>query len=153
MKKPGLLVLLLAISTLHGAPKKTGIEAERKAVIQAEADFEAARAEKGLEGWLSFFAEDTADFPGSGPISFTKTAMRERLNRTWNPNITLKWQPVKADVAASGDLGYTVGSWQLTGKSRKGDAVSMTGKYMTVWKKQSDGAWKVVADMGNADDK
>jgi len=27
----------------------------------------------------------------------------------------------------------------------------MTGKYMTVWKKQPDGSWKVVADMGNTD--
>jgi len=54
-------------------------------------------------------------------------------------------------VAASGDLGYAVGTWQLTGKSRKGEPVSLTGKYMTVWKKQADGSWKVVADMGNAD--
>lgn len=153
MKKLGVLVFLLAISTLYGAPKKAGIEAEKKALIQAEADFESARAEKGLEGWLSFFAEDTADFPSGGAITFTKAAMRERLNKSWNPNITLKWQPVKADVAASGDLGYTVGTWQISGKNRKGDPVSMTGKYMTVWKRQADGTWKVVADMGNADEK
>src|SRR5262245_44880949 len=152
MKKLGLLALMLAFSTLHGAPKKPTIEAERKALIQAEADFEAARAEKGLEGWLSFFAEDSAGFPSSGPITFTKTAMRERLRQTWNPDVTLKWQPVKADVAASGDLGYTVGTWQLTGKNSKGDPLSMKGKYMTVWKKQANGEWKVVADMGNADE-
>jgi ketosteroid isomerase-like protein len=78
--------------------------------------------------------------------------MRERLSKTWNPNASLQWQPVKIDVAASGDLGYTVGTWQLTGKNHKGEPVSMKGKYMTVWKKQADGAWKVVADMGNADE-
>ncbi|HLQ50693.1 MAG TPA: DUF4440 domain-containing protein [Terriglobales bacterium] len=151
MKKLGFLGLLLAISTLYAAPKKPVIEAEKKALIQAEGDFEAARAQKGLEGWLSFFAEDTADFPSGSPITFSKAAMRERLSKTWNSEVTLKWQPVKADVGASGDLGYTVGTWQLTGKSRKGEPVSMTGKYMTVWKKQADGSWKVVADMGNAD--
>ncbi len=153
MKKLGFVALLLVISALYGAPKKTEMESERKALVQAEADFEAARAQKGLEGWLSFFAEDTADFPSTGPITFTKTAMRERLSKSWNPDIILKWQPVKADVAASRDLGYTVGTWLLTGKNRKGDSVSMTGKYMTVWKKQGDGTWKVVADMGNADEK
>jgi ketosteroid isomerase-like protein len=151
MKKLGFLLVLLAISGLHGASKRTSVETEKQALIQAEADFEAARAEKGLEGWLSFFAEDSADFPSTGPITFSKAAMREHVNQSWNPNVTLHWQPVKADVAASGDLGYTVGTWQLTGKNRKGDPVSMKGKYMTVWKKQADGAWKVVADMGNAD--
>ena len=52
MKKLGFLGLLLAISTLYAAHKKPGIEAEKKALVQAEADFEAARAQKGLEGWL-----------------------------------------------------------------------------------------------------
>jgi len=152
MKKPAFLALLLLLtSALFAADKKADIEAEKKALIQAEADFEAARAQKGMEGWLSFFSEDTAVIIPGKPITFNKADMREQLTNTWNPGVTLKWQPVKADVSASGDLGYTVGTWQLTGKSRKGDPVSMTGKYMTVWKKQTDGSWKVVADMGNAD--
>jgi ketosteroid isomerase-like protein len=152
MKNLGFLAVLLAISTLNGAPEKTTFAQEKSALVKAEADFEAARAQKGLEGWLSFFANDSADFPSTGPITFTKAAMRERLSKTWNSNASLQWQPVKVDVAASGDLGYTVGTWQLTGKNRKGEPVSMKGKYMTVWKKQADGAWKVVADMGNADE-
>ena len=152
MKKPAFLALLLLLtSALFAANKKADIAAEKKALIQAEADFEAARAQKGMEGWLSFFSEDTANIIPGKPITFSKADMREQLTNTWNPNVTLKWQPVKADVSASGDLGYTVGTWQLTGKSPKGDPVSMTGKYMTVWKKQTDGSWKVVADMGNAD--
>ena len=152
MKKSAFLALLLVLTcALFAANKKADIEAEKKALIQAEADFEAARAQKGMEGWLSFFADDTANIIPGKPITFSKADMREQLTSTWNPNVTLKWQPIKADVSASGDLGYTVGTWQLTGKSRKGDPVSMTGKYMTVWKKQTGGSWKVVADMGNAD--
>jgi ketosteroid isomerase-like protein len=152
MKKLSFLAVLLSISTLQGVAQKTSTEAEKAALVQAEADFEAARAQKGLEGWLSFFAEDAADFSSSGPITFSKTAMRARLEKTWNPSVTLRWQPLKADVASSGDLGYTVGTWQLVGKNRKGDPVSMKGKYMTAWKKQADGKWKVVADMGNTDE-
>jgi ketosteroid isomerase-like protein len=152
MKKTAFLALLLVLPpALFAAGKKVDIEAEKKALVQAEADFEAARAQKGMEGWLSFFSEDTANFNSGKPITFSKAEMREQLTKTWNPDAILKWQPVKVDVAASGDLAYTVGSWQLTGKNRKGEPISMTGKYMTVWKKQADGAWKVVADIGNAD--
>jgi ketosteroid isomerase-like protein len=152
MKNPALLALFLVLTAaLFAADKKADIEAEKKTLIQAEADFEAARAQKGLEGWLSFFADDTANTVPGKPITFSKADMREQLSKTWNPDVTLKWQPVKVDVAASGDLAYTVGTWQLNGKNRKGEPVSMTGKYMTVWKKQPDGTWKVVADMGNAD--
>ncbi|HZR28395.1 MAG TPA: DUF4440 domain-containing protein [Terriglobales bacterium] len=152
MKKPVCLALLLLLSSaLFAANEKANIDAEKKVLIQAEADFEAARAQKGMEGWLSFFSEDTANIIPGKPVTFSKADMREQLTSTWNPNATLKWQPVKVDVSASGDLAYTIGTWQLTGKSRKGDPISMTGKYMTVWKKQADGSWKVVADMGNAD--
>lgn len=144
--------VLLAIPTaLFAAGHKAKIESEKKALIQAEADFETARTQKGMEGWLSFFAEDTANIIPGKPITFSKADMREQLNKTWNPDITLKWQPVKVDVADSGDLAYTIGTWQLTGKNRKGEPISMTGKYVTVWKKQADGTWKVAADIGNED--
>jgi ketosteroid isomerase-like protein len=152
MKKLAFLaVLLVTSSILFAAGNKAKIEAEKKALTQAETDFETARAQRGLEGWLSFFAEDTANIIPGKPITFSKADMREQLNKTWNPDITLKWQPVKVDVAASGDLAYTIGTWQLTGKNRKGEPVSLTGKYVTVWKKQADGTWKVAADIGNED--
>jgi ketosteroid isomerase-like protein len=141
-----LLALMLSSPLSHAQSK---IDAEKAALIQAEAAFENARAAQGLEGWLSFFADDATDFPEGAPITFTKAAMRDRLQKQgWNPAAILKWQPLREDVAASADLAYTAGNWQLTGKTRKGDPLALTGKYLTVWRKQKDGAWKVVADMG-----
>ncbi|MGA8309112.1 MAG: nuclear transport factor 2 family protein, partial [Terriglobales bacterium] len=57
---------------------------------------------------------------------------------------------VKAEMAASGDLGYTFGNYVLKSKDKDGHAVAHYGKYATVWKKQKDGSWKVVMDMGNS---
>jgi ketosteroid isomerase-like protein len=142
-------LFLLFFSSMAAA--QTSVERERAALLKAEADFEKARAEKGMEGWLSFFAEDTADVVPAQPITFGKEAMRKRLENEWNPNLKLTWKPVKADVAESRDLGYTFGTWELTGKSRSGEDVQLTGKYATVWKKQKDGTWKVVLDLGNVD--
>jgi ketosteroid isomerase-like protein len=142
---------VLLVSTLAYAAGKKTQERERDAIAKAEADFERARAEKGLDGWLSFFADDTADFVRGGPFTFTKEEMRKRLEKTFDPADQLTWKPVKIDIAASGDLAYSLGNWQLKGKDPKGNDVTQTGKYITVWKKQRDGSWKVVADTGTVD--
>ena len=55
----------------------------------------------------------------------------------------LDWAPVAADVAGSGDLGCTVGEAAVAPRRSY-------SKYLTVWKRQPNGAWKFVADGGNA---
>lgn len=145
------LALLLALSTVAYGTNKTSREQARQAITKAEADFEKARAERGLEGWLSFFADDTADFVRGGPFTFTKDEMRKRLQKDFDPADQLTWKPVKIEVADSGDLAYSLGTWQLKGKDPKGNDVTQTGKYITVWKKQKDGSWKVVVDTGTVD--
>src|SRR5256885_3053380 len=144
-------VSLLLLSTLVYGAKQSSHERDRQAIAKAEADFEKARAERGLEGWLSFFADDSADFVRGGPFTFTKDEMRQRLEKSFDPADQLTWKPAKIDVAASGDLAYSLGNWQLKGKDPQGNDVTQTGKYITVWKKQKDGSWKVVADTGTVD--
>ena len=63
------------------------------------------------------------------------------------PGFSLSWTPTKAEVGASGDIGYTAGTYQSTM-----GGVAEKGKYVTVWKKQADGAWKVTEDIFNADE-
>jgi len=58
-----------------------------------------------------------------------------------------------AFASADGDLGYTLGTWQSTHYNAKGQGQVATGKYVTIWRKQADGSWKVVFDGGNPDTK
>ena len=62
---------------------------------------------------------------------------------------SLVWQPVFSYVAASRDLGFTIGESTATGLGASGAAVQRMGKYLTVWKRQGDGTWKFVVDGGN----
>jgi ketosteroid isomerase-like protein len=57
---------------------------------------------------------------------------------------TLTWQPMKAEISKSGDLGFTYGVYTLNIK----DSV-YKGTYVSIWKKQNDGSWKFVLDSGN----
>jgi len=144
------LVAVLLLPLLTYAAKKPK-EHDREAIARAETEFEKARADRGLQGWLSFFADDTADFVPGGPFTFTKEEMRTRLQKTFDPADQLTWKPLRIEVAGSADLAYSLGTWQLKGKDPKGNDVTQTGKYITVWKKQKDGSWKVVADTGTVD--
>jgi ketosteroid isomerase-like protein len=63
---------------------------------------------------------------------------------------SLTWRPVYGAVAASGDLGFTIGESIRTARGPSGAAVQRFGKYITVWRKQPDGSWKFVVDGGNA---
>jgi ketosteroid isomerase-like protein len=65
-------------------------------------------------------------------------------------NNHLTWTPVHADMAASGDLGYTYGTYEFRSIGKAGKPSIEYGKYVSIWKKQKDGSWKVVMDMGNS---
>ena len=69
-----------------------------------------------------------------------------------DPTLRLVWDPDTATIAAGGDLGYTIGRYQLRRLSPDGSfAVLSTGRYLTIWRKQADGSWKAELDTGNPD--
>jgi ketosteroid isomerase-like protein len=62
-------------------------------------------------------------------------------------NVQLIWEPRYGDIAASGDLGY------LTGPVRRINPAVNGGRpqpsiYASVWKRQADGSFRVIMDMG-----
>lgn len=59
------------------------------------------------------------------------------------------WHPNKVGVALSGELGYTSGTTDLTFKDRSGETLTKKGNYLTVWKKDAVGSWKVLFDSFN----
>ena len=56
----------------------------------------------------------------------------------------IRWQPLHAEVAASGDLGYTWGVAESA--AAKDGPFKPYGIYVTIWKRQADGKWKFVYD-------
>ncbi|HET8550127.1 MAG TPA: nuclear transport factor 2 family protein [Bryobacteraceae bacterium] len=101
-------------------------------------------AARGAEGWISWFADDAVVFRPDGPITRTRAEAAEHYRKVFpadKPN-SLRWKPLGGVISASGDLGFTWGTWENNGR---------TGKYLTNWKKQKDGKWKVIADIGNPD--
>lgn len=56
----------------------------------------------------------------------------------------LSWEPVHAEIAQSGELGYTYGVYKLELKD-----TTLKGTYVNIWKKETDGEWKFVVNSNN----
>ncbi len=121
--------------------------AEREALLEADRAFARETAARGVEGWLDFHLEDAHNVPAAGPAVVGHAAIRERMTAFLTDTTQFfTWEPVFAEVAADGSLGFTYGDWSTTDLST--DSVTSRGRYLTVWK-EHDGEWKVTADIGN----
>ncbi len=147
MDRPFLLVLVLAALAATACAQDKKPATGPDLLFQLEADFAHAVAVHGQAAFASHFAEDGVELENGGGIT-TKEEMRNA--HAWPEGTSLTWTPVKADMAASGDLGYTYGNYVFRSKDEEGKTVTGYGKYTSIWKKQKDGSWKVVVDMGNS---
>jgi ketosteroid isomerase-like protein len=139
------LLLLLFAATSVAAKQESPKGADL--LRQLEANFAADVAQHGHDAFLTYFAEDGVELVDGGGIN-TKDDMRKQP--AWPEGTSLTWTPVHAEMAASGDLGYTYGKYIYTAKNKEGKLVANYGKYTSIWRKQKDGQWKVVVDMGNS---
>lgn len=106
----------------------------------AERAFAATSVERGMkEAFLTWLAADGVVFrplPANGRAVWSARP---------DPSATLAWEPAYAEVAASGDLGWTTGPWEL--RPAGADTAVAWGHFHSVWRRE-DGAWRVAADIG-----
>lgn len=62
---------------------------------------------------------------------------------------TLTWTPRRAQVIGAGDVGVSSGSAVFRARGADGSVRERRSEYLTVWRKQPDGTWKVVFDTGS----
>lgn len=147
MKKITVAIVLMLLFAATALAKKEKSPQGADLLRQLEVDFAADVAKHGHDAFLTYFAEDGVEVVDGGGFD-TKDAMRKQP--PWAEGTSLTWTPVKAEMAASGDLGYTYGTYVYTAKNKEGKLVPNYGKYTSIWRKQKDGQWKVVVDMGNS---
>ena len=121
-----------------------------EAIRAADADFSSDATKFGAgEAFGRYAAGDAQIFSGPGEFISGPHAIRESFGPPTEKN-TLVWHPVHGEVAASGDLGFTVGNAVFTGIREDGAQIQRFSKYLTVWKRQRDGSWRYVVDGGSA---
>lgn len=120
-------------------------------IVRAENEFMDDVGRRRLEGWVDHFADSAATFPPGKLVNVGRAPIRKGMAATFaDTSVHVAWYPVFATVAASGDLGYTWGYYRWMSRDDKGmPAPPATGKYLTIWRRDASGRWKVVVDTGN----
>ncbi len=117
-------------------------EASAPALEAADRAFFAATRDRGPDGWADFFAPDGVDWGGGKIITGHDAIKNDRVGLLSKAQLT--WEPVASRMGPGGTLGFTVGTFEI----HEGGQVTRRGSYLTVWKLEPDGSWKVAADAG-----
>jgi len=139
--------------TQQAPPPPDTRAADVKAVQSLEAAWVKDIATKDADKTANYFADDGSELLPNMPV----ISGRENIKAAWkqfmaDPNFALTFQSSRAEASKGGDLVYTVGAYSMTMSAPRGKKpVSDKGKYLTVFRKQADGTWKVVADMSSSD--
>jgi uncharacterized protein (TIGR02246 family) len=155
MKRIATLICGTAIALMAIACNQTPDthDADVQAVKDNEAQWNQAWASRDADKIAAFYADDAVLMTPGAPATSGKAAILSALKQmVVDPTLTLKFQASKVDVAKSGDLGYTQGSYTLTlTDPQTKQLINDHGSYVTVYRKQADGTWKAVSDIASSD--
>jgi ketosteroid isomerase-like protein len=116
-----------------------------KEILDADRAFAAVAVREGVgAAFATFAAEDARVFLARLPVVAGREAVIGQYAQ-WDSDVKLTWAPQGANVAARGDMGYSWGRWTIT-QTGKGPA---EGHYVSVWRRDGEGAWKFSAHIGN----
>jgi uncharacterized protein (TIGR02246 family) len=157
-KKLFVATLLLSSLPLSACNKPAGqaggnaaianTDAAAAAVKNVEAEMLAAFQAKDAAKLSSHYASDAILAIPGRTVKGTEAITKANTDDLADPAFSLSFINDKTDVAASGDLAYTSGTFNVSYTDPKTKAVVKgAGTYVTVFRKQADGSWKAVADI------
>ena len=100
--------------------------------------------------FAALYTDDARLLPPNSPT----LTDRQAIEAFWQGVIDLGISDVTLDTVQIEELGDTaieVGTYTLDIQPPGGDAAKDVGKYVIIWKRQADGAWKLAVDIFNSD--
>jgi len=123
------------------------LESLKSELLQADKDWATAAQMGDIDKLTTYWADDAINFFPGAPPAYGKESILALVKKNRSqPGFSLSWEPVKAIVASSGDLGYTYGSFQLAFNNTDSTTVNRSGNYVCIWKKDMGSSWKCVVE-------
>lgn len=120
-------------------------------LLDLDAKFSALSAEKGtVVAFSTYLADSAIAAQDRGGFLHGLPAIIDDMGTDGTG--TLTWKPLGGSLPEGSSLGYTYGRWTYEGQDFEGNPTSEHGKYVSIWRKQYDGTWKIIFDMGNGNE-
>ena len=145
----GLFAVLAPVTSMLAAEFK----GDAKVLAQLDDAWSAAAGQRDVDRVVSFYAADAVAYPPGASAARGTAAIHTAWEGIKDPNYSVSWRSTVAEVASSGEVGFTSGTFDESIKGTDGKVTHSTGKFLCIWKKQRDGSWKAVHDMWNYDGK
>lgn len=131
----------------HAVQVPLNTDSMKNVLMKTDLDFSNLSQQVGINNSFMAYVHEQGTLlrPNHQPIT-GKDSIYAYLYAKSDSLFRLTWKPVYADIAASGDLGYTYGTYTFLSKATNDSSV---GTYVSIWKSDDSGNWKYVLDTGN----
>ena len=145
-------VIGMALFAMVGANTPAFAEDDAEVIRKSDIEWSNSAQSKDVDTWVAHYSPDAVVLFSNQPAASGSEAIRKTIGGLLGlPGLSVKWRPLKVEVARSGDIGYSHGTYELSFDNPNGGRIEDHGKYVEVWKKQLDGSWKCAIDMPNSD--
>ena len=125
------------------------LAAVRKAIDAGNAEWIAGQKAGDAERMASLFDKNGSQFGAKGQVIRGRNAVHDRFAERFKANgPALDFTITTLEVWLVDDLAYESGNYTVKLRPQGKDVVSFSGKYVTVWRHQRDGSWKIWIDFG-----
>ena len=144
-------------ATQDSTEQKAAAPVEDAAAVRQAIDAGNARVIAGFKAGdanaaAAQYAPDAVVMLAEAPAMRGQAAIVEGLNGWFSEATITDFTLTTGDVMVAGDLAIETGAYTMTLTPKAGGAAHTDqGKYLTVWKKQPDGSWKLIRDIANTD--
>jgi uncharacterized protein (TIGR02246 family) len=138
------LVLLLAWSAPVAAQEND--EDVAQAIAVSATAFSRALEAGDAATMAAQYTEDATLIPPSGRL----VTGRDAIQQFWTPGNpdfkTLRHGLTTDRLEVSGDVAIEVGTWSQRGQLRDEEPTESSGRYLVVWRRETDGKWRMQFD-------
>jgi ketosteroid isomerase-like protein len=116
-------------------------------LMQASRNWAKAAATGNADSALAYWTDDAIVLEPDQPAYVGKAAIKGMVEAAMkDPKFSITWEPERASISQSGDMGYLIEHNRVTFTDPKGKVQTQYGKGVTIWKKDANGVWKCVVD-------
>ena len=131
--------------------KAADLEAFKAAVQDIFDAYSAAMNAEDSDLWISLWDENGIQMRPNAPAVVGKAAIEKGIRESYQ---ALDWEKFTIrleEVKVAGDWGFARGTYSasITPKA-EGETAFIDGKYLTIFKRQPDGSWKIFRDCFNS---